>query len=503
MERFKTKIWLILIIVFVIGAFVRGIDAFRPIGKSSWRECDVAAIARNYVREGMNPFYPRIDWRGNSEGFAEMEFPFQPYSIALLYQVFGEHEFLGRILSFLFSLITLWYFYRFSKNYLDEIGVLAAFAFFSFNPLFVGLSTALQPEVFMFGFSLIALFYYVKWLENEGDKHYFLAILFTTLAILSKLTAVHIGFLFLFLAFQKYRWETFGKIKIWLFGLLSLAPAMLWYAHAKNLWLTYGNSLGVSNEAHFAGWDLFTNSRFLLGIINSEVFAVWLFSGLFIGIFAISFGWQKRLTKLCLVWLIASFIFYLVAARTTSSEWATYYHIFSLSPVALLVGIGAEKCFVIFRRQERTWKTVFAGLVFFALIGTFVFQARKIRANFLQERVADAGLASAKLFAPLMKKPGLILASGGNCFDEDGFRVAYNESYMFYWLERKGFNVCVEEQSAENVRNFAELGAVYFVAEKNKLVQKPNFEPELKNNFPLVAETDAMLLFDLSETHDK
>ena len=68
---------------------------------------------------------------------------------------------------------------------------------------------------------------------------------------------------------------------------------------------------------------------------------------------------------------------------------------------------------------------------------------------------------------------------------------------MFYWLERKGFNICVEEQSIEKVKDFSAQGAKYFVAEKSLVEKIPNFESELKNNFPVVQECDEFYIFDL------
>jgi hypothetical protein len=63
--------------LFFLGAWIRSLDVWRPVDgrvRESWRECDYAAVARNFYREGMNILYPRIDWRGDGPGYAEMEF---------------------------------------------------------------------------------------------------------------------------------------------------------------------------------------------------------------------------------------------------------------------------------------------------------------------------------------------------------------------------------------------------------------------------------------------
>ena len=83
----KTK--LILIFIFLIGAGVRSAGIARSINRASWRECDLGAVSRNYERESMNPFYPRIDWRGSTPGYVEMEFPLYPYLGAAWMGVFG------------------------------------------------------------------------------------------------------------------------------------------------------------------------------------------------------------------------------------------------------------------------------------------------------------------------------------------------------------------------------------------------------------------------------
>ncbi len=83
-------------------------------------------------------------------------------------------------------------------------------------------------------------------------------------------------------------------------------------------------------------------------------------------------------------------------------------------------------------------------------------------------------------------------------FDADGYAVAYNASFMFYWLDRKGFNICTEEQSLEKMREFSARGARYFVAQKNLLSEKPGLENNLRQNFGVIAECDEMILFELN-----
>ena len=98
----------------------------------------------------------------------------------------------------------------------------------------------------------------------------------------------------------------------------------------------------------------------------------------------------------------------------------------------------------------------------------------------------------------MLKNEGLIVASGGHCVDKNGYMLAYNASYLFYWLERKGWNVCVEDQSISKMRIFATHKAQYFVAQRSMLDEKPGFTEELRQEYPVLDESDQFILFDLT-----
>jgi 4-amino-4-deoxy-L-arabinose transferase-like glycosyltransferase len=503
-----SKIKLILIFIFLVGAGLRLTDALRPIDRASWREADLGAIARNFAAESMNPFYPRVDWRGTTPGYAEMEFPLYPYLIAITYKIFGVHDYFGRLWAFAFSLLTLLFFFKLAREYLNDLPLLFAFAFFAFNPLIVEFSTSVQPEGLMILGYTASVYFFLKWLDRSEDKDFRRAAAATALTLLAKATSAHIGLFFGALLLQKFGWKIFRQSKVWLFAFVSLLPALLWYAHAKSLWKNYGNSLGVSNEYHWAGADFFTNPYFAEGILYSEFSVVWVYFGLAVGAFAVFKGFHEKTVRRCLLWLFSAFAMYLVAARTAADDWASYYHIFSIPPAALLFGAGVGKFsesfaslfnfYGDFSRYERIKRGFSAAAIAASVLATFALEARQIRAGLLDHRAPDASYLCAARMKPALKNEGLILVSGGHCFDADGYPLAYNASFMFYWLDRKGFNICVEEQTVAKVKEFATSGARYFVAQKSIVDQKPDFAAELKRAFPVVDECEEFYVFNLS-----
>ncbi len=565
------QLGLLLICLFILGAGIRAIKIERPVNTPSWREADLSSIARNYYREGMNLFAPRIDWRGSGPGYTEIEFPLYPWSIAVLHKIFGYHELFGRILAYIFSLIGLAIFLQLARYLLPPAGAVAASLFYVLSPLAIFISTAIHAEGLMFLCYLAAAYFFIRWIDSRSNKHYVIALIATALTILTKATAAHIGIFFALLVLSQIGWSALREAKIWFFAIGSLLPAAAWYYYAHQLWLSYGNSMGLSNENHWVGTDFFSHAEFITGIVRLDVSNVWMPAGVVIAALGLLFRWKDRAVRYALCWAISVGIFYVVAARTTSDAWANYYHIFAVPAAALLVGAGAEVI-----RQLRTSAKLVRSFFAFSItsavalvIATFIpfivealggyakwlpklslllvgvaittaalFLFRSDAADAATEKetaknrvmmqtligFAAAGclcltfflqlneiqrdinrhdrrlFACADSFSSYMTDKTLILASGGECQDPTGKPVAYNSSYMFYWLDRKGFNVCEEEQSLESVRSFIAQGVAYFVAEKTAMQKKPGFEAAMRANYQVVRECDAAILFGLLAT---
>lgn len=154
------SLWRLYCALLGVGILLRAVDLWRPVDgtvREAWRECDIAAVARNFYVEEMNIPYPRVDWRGDGPGFAEIEFPGLWWSIAGLYNIFGFHEELGRIIPFAFSIASLLVFLRLATRYLKPTSSVVAVAFFVAHPLRIRISNSLQPEAAMLCLLLLAV----------------------------------------------------------------------------------------------------------------------------------------------------------------------------------------------------------------------------------------------------------------------------------------------------------------------------------------------------------
>lgn len=503
---------ILLFLIVIAAVALRVPDLWRPINTDSWREADIGSISRNFATESFDPLCPRIDWRGETAGCTEMELPAYPFAIATTYKLFGIHEQIGRIWALLFSLGSLFFIILLAKRYLDTVGQIVAVAFFAFNPMIVEFSTAIQPEGLTLFLYLGAVYFFLRWIEDLGNRDFWLAAFFTASTILAKATAAHIGLLFAILLFQKFGWKLIKESRVWIFGLIALLPSIIWYTYAKSLWLTYGNSLGVSNEYHWVGLDLFTNPYFIKGILRSELTYVWVTAGILAGAYALIAGKRERIVQIAFFWFVSVYAMYFLAARTTADEWAIYYHIFGIPPAAILFGTGTSLMISSIsgsirdlRNLSITKKIVGIGVPLILLVTvsyTFVSETKGSRQLFENRIKVDPNYACAMDMKKDLSADGLILVSGAHCFDPDGYKTAFNASNMFYWLDRKGFNICIEDQSLENVATFATRGVRYFIARKSYLELRPGISESLKARYPVVFECDEHIVFDLNAIND-
>jgi hypothetical protein len=373
----------------------------------------------------------------------------------------------------------------------------------------------------------------------------------TAAAILIKIPAAHIGVLFVLLILRERGLRGLLRPKVLAFGFLALLPAALWYAHAQRLFLEFGNSLGVSNESHWIGLDMVLHPRWIGAAIfrslRMETALVATLSGLIAAPLILWRNRRDRSARTILAWLIALGVYYLVTIRTTGDDWASYYHVVSAAPMALLFGLGFAEWITRLTLTARARAAVGAA---FALPLAFIAAAQAARFHFpgtavmggavlafaaaaawaagagtLKPRISAVlpvlllaipsflGLQVARelhpfrysglykcagAFAPLIPPGTLILASGGNGIESTGRPTAYNASYMFYWLDRKGFNIPSEAQTLDEVAGFIRRGARFFVLEKESLKVRPEFESELNHAYKRIGECDAAILFDLS-----
>jgi 4-amino-4-deoxy-L-arabinose transferase-like glycosyltransferase len=113
----------------------------------SWRQSDVAAIARNFFEHGFRFGYPQIDWAGGSAGYVGTEFPILPFIAAICYTFTGIHEWIGRSQSMIFFAVSFPFFFLLVREIFGGTAAIWATFFYAFAPLNVFASRSFMPDV--------------------------------------------------------------------------------------------------------------------------------------------------------------------------------------------------------------------------------------------------------------------------------------------------------------------------------------------------------------------
>lgn len=286
----KTElVWLLLILT--VGFALRLYKIDNPIADwHSWRQADTAAVARNFFKEGFNPFIPTDDdmspvserFLPNPNRLRMVEFPIYNSLVYFLYRVNGGvDERLARLVSIFMSMGSTVFLYLIIKREWGKFTAFFAGLFFAILPYNIYYSRVILPEPTLICLSLAAIYFSWRFIEEHSTGLFLLSLFFASSALLVKPTAI---FLFLPLIYLFFRAER----KIWplslryvLLLILVFLPLIAWRIWISNFpqgipsstWLLNGN--GIRFKGAFWRWiiqDRF--GREILTVAGTVLFTI-------------------------------------------------------------------------------------------------------------------------------------------------------------------------------------------------------------------------------------
>jgi len=277
----------------------------RPHGIHIWRQCDCAQFALNYYTESMNFFEPRLSWCTGNDGKMGSEFPIIYYSAALLYKVFGVHDYFIRFINLLFFFIGLFYLFKAISLFLEDefYGLILALMAFT-SPILIDYANNFLPDVPAISLSFIGIYYFLSFHNQNKSRELWKATFFFALAGLIKVTA-----LMSFLAI-------IGTMLLVFFFKLNKREEPVWLEHKKTLlafiflpllisavWIVYIKQYNLANN----------NTYFLTTILpiwNLDAVDIQLIAGRFEHYWLREFIYRDFTNTMPFVFLLCLFIPY-------------------------------------------------------------------------------------------------------------------------------------------------------------------------------------------------
>ena len=474
MKKFEI---LILAAILITAFLIRLYKINRPIADwHSWRQADTAAVARNFIKEGFNPFIPRYDDMSsqtngldNPQRYRFVEFPVYNAMIAAVWSQTGINETYARLVTVFITLGSILLLYFLVKHFSDAVTAALSAFFFAAIPYNIFYSSTILPGPLMV-FGILGLYLsFAKWLEN--DKQWLLlavAILFANLAILSWPIAIFFLIPIVYLAFEKYGLAMFRKLNLWIFVALTLLPFVVW-----RIWMTQFPE-GIPN------WQFLLNES---NIRFKGAFFRWLIAermdkliltvgGFVLFILGILKKPIKKEKLFYFSWLLAVAVYFTVFASGNIRH--DYYQVPFIPIAVIFMSIGTKTLFNLPSQSFNRFFGPLAAIVLIILI--FAFGAFEIRGYYW------------------INKPQII--SAGRAVDRllptDATVIApYNGDAAFlYQTKRRGFPYIIYPLPEMINR----LGAQYYVS--------VNFDEQtnqVMNEYTILEKTDKYVIVDLQK----
>ena len=447
------------ITVSILAVAVRLIGINQPyIDHWSWRQSDVAAIARNYFQGGFHFAHPQIDWAGDQSGYVGTEFPILPFTAAICYEVCSVHEWIGRIQAVILFAVSLPFFFLLVRKISGEIAAAWALFFYSFAPLGIMAGRCFMPDMPSLALSIIGLYFFQRWMDESNpdlrtrSTSFFVSAICISLSILIKLPSAIIGAPLACLAFQRFKFTAFRNFHMWLFAVIALLPSALWYWHAHQISLQF-------YPHHFfgAGGVKFMSLAWYLRIAK-EIVTSTLTPFLFVlgGIGAITTTRSTSRGRMFHWWLAAMILFIVIVGYGNRHPW----YRLPLIPIAAAFA-GAACASVAPKISGPTVKIALSIL----LAASFGISAFVYARDFYQPSTAALRDVGLKLKSVTPSNALVVAADNG-----DPTVLYYAERKGWHFMEKNGIYYGEPKDSAEAIVDLEELrrrGASYLVLTSN------------------------------------
>lgn len=471
-----------------------------PYVDTHWiKQLQVAPIAKNFYLHGYHLWWPEVDYSADRPNFIEIEFPLVAFLAALLYPVFGLHEWVGRLVTLGFSLGTLLLAYRLLRLHLGDRPAFYGLLFLAFAPSSWYYSRVLMSEPAMLFFSVAAVYCFSLWLRaadpscEAGPRArrislFLLAAFCSALAFLVKLPAVLILLPLAYLAWDRWGWGMFRRGSAWLFLLLALAPAALYYHHALVDIGRHYFTVGVGREGGmwFRLQDFLNPGAYsllLMRLLRDHLTAVGLVL-LPIGLFTRP-SWSSG-RWLFHFWLLAVAVYCVVVSGGNLRQ--TYYQLPLLLPAAGLIGVGWDR---LLATGALTRGSHTALLLIFLVLCVWGVQP------FFQPYTPILQAAAALDRLDPSRQPVIVFPPGYGClyyFDRPGWvgRESMGRSKATVAPEDLPGPLYVTSRVSRGAR-----WAVYFT-DTSPGGARPDLEAFLRSRYSLAERRDGFEIFDLS-----
>lgn len=253
---------ILMLIILIGGSFYLFSDSMSeyPSYVHAWTQVDRLALAMNFQENGFDFFHPATYNLLTKDGVTQVDFPIHDYLVAVFSSLFNSDlVFTFRLYNLIYSLIGIFFFFRLALliTKSDRRAVWAT-AFIFTLPVLVYYQNGFLPSVPSFANFLIALYALMLYHQSQKQRHFHLAVLFMTLATLSRspffifLFALLLQRILLFYRAQNIQWKELLSL------FLGMAVFIAYFIYNQSLAAQYG-TMFLTELLYFDHLESFNN----------------------------------------------------------------------------------------------------------------------------------------------------------------------------------------------------------------------------------------------------
>lgn len=454
LKRLQTHWPLVVLLIIVLVAHIPHLTA-PPLDLHSWRQTDTAAVARNFGNESANIFMPRIDMRGANNGVTGMEFPLYNYILFLLNSIIGFAHWHGRLLTLIFSLIGLTYFWGLARRRYDKQIAYLATVTLSLMPLWFFFSRNIQPDILMVSLAITSLYYGQTYVATNNKKHFYLSIIALSLACLVKIPAVFTAIPLAYVLGYKRIMKLLNVKDIGFSALILITPTALWYVWSAHLSSSYGLGQYFYGELSLAASLAIAKLKLYWSVIRLYVLELKPSNYLaYMGmLFGLVYVWVRR-DALPVIWCGSIAMFLAIFAN--KSFYHNYYSLPLMPALSLLIALGIMYLYRMLKNDSK--------FVAYCLVSAYIIALSRYT------------IAVVKPFYALATPELITLEETMDTISNKDDLVVTNYSgtpMMLYFANRKGWSVSDSVLTAQALISYRKQGAKY-IARRIENLQDPS-----------------------------
>lgn len=438
----------------------------------SWRQADTAAVARNFIQEKFDLLYPQSDslWSlsetqlPNPNRYFMNEFPLYNATVALIYKYYGINHVYGRMVSIATSTLGAICLYLLVKQLLGRKLATLSLLYYSLMPFNIYYNRVFMPDPSFVAFSIIALYFCVKYVSTKKLSHGLLMAITFAIATLVKPYAIFISIPMIYWIIRNHGLKVLHTKSIYLYAVIGILPLLLWRYHLSlhpegsfaSTWLLNGGNIRFTGA--FFRWMIFDR-------LNRLIFATGGFVLFIVGMF---FSHMKKNTSFFFVWTLSIFLYFTVFAKGNVNH--DYYQLPIVAPGVVLVMIGAKN--LIEQAKTNFQKIINGGIVIGLLVLSLAFGWFEVRGYFNVNNpvIVEAG----QKVDELLPKDAVVIAP------------YQGDPAFLYQTNRNGWPI------AGNIEERIRDGATHYVT-----TSRDQEYSELKAKYPVIFENDHFSIIEL------